>query len=367
MVDKQVTLYSIPGYDSGAFPELVDTTTIGSAKTQIPTDAVLVSLLNPRIPRVGIAREGSFCSTEFAVVEPSDFVSLNFLYRLLQSQVFSVFLTSRSKGTTGSRKRSSRDDVLRFPASLPPLHEQQRIVDLMDSVDAAISAAQAEVDTTVGLRNRMLEYELENPGEDWEQCALTDIADVVMGQSPPGSSYNSNGSGVPFIQGSAEFGATNPTPVKWCTDPRKIAEPGDVLFSVRAPVGDLNVANKQIAIGRGLSIIRGVEGKATTTYLALALTFGANEIAKRSSTGMFTSITGAQLKSLPISLPPSNEQLRIVDTMTTLDTMVSTAQTALDRLRQLRSSLLTVLLSGEHEIPESYDQFLTDTAAAKTG
>ena len=79
---------------------------------------------------------------------------------------------------------------------------------------------------------------------------------------------------------------------------------------------------------------------------------------------MFTSITGAQLKSLPISLPPSNEQLRIVDTMTTLNTMVSTAQTALDRLRELRSSLLTVLLSGDHEIPKTYDQFLTEAGEA---
>lgn len=166
--------------------------------------------------------------------------------------------------------------------------------------------------------------------EGWEQSVLSHIAEIVMGQSPPGTSYNSVGSGMPFIQGSAEFGPTHPNPVKWCTAPRKIAEPGDVLFSVRAPVGDLNVAHQRIAIGRGLSGIRGTDGKASTSYLALALSFGASEIAKRSSTGMFTSITGAQLKSLPIALPPLHEQRRIVDLMDSVDAAISAAQAEVD-------------------------------------
>ena len=176
--------------------------------------------------------------------------------------------------------------------------------------------------------------------EGWEQSELSNIAEVVMGQSPPGTSYNSVGSGMPFIQGSAEFGAIHPSPVKWCTDPRKIAEPGDVLFSVRAPVGDLNVANQRIAIGRGLSIIRGTDGKASTSFLALALSFGASEIAKRSSTGMFTSITGAQLKSLPIALPPLDEQRRIVDLMDSVDAAISTAQAEVDAAEELRKRVL---------------------------
>lgn len=176
--------------------------------------------------------------------------------------------------------------------------------------------------------------------EGWEQSELSSIAEVVMGQSPPGTSYNSVGSGIPFIQGSAEFGAIHPSPAKWCTDPRKIAEPGDVLFSVRAPVGDLNVANQRIAIGRGLSIIRGTDGKASTSFLALALSFGASEIAKRSSTGMFTSITGAQLKSLPIALPPLGEQRRIVDLMDSVDAAISAAQAAVDAAVELRDQVL---------------------------
>lgn len=166
--------------------------------------------------------------------------------------------------------------------------------------------------------------------EGWEKKPLLDVAQVVMGQSPPGTSYNTTGDGLPFIQGSAEFGERHPAPAKWCTEPRKVADPGDLLLSVRAPVGDLNVANEQISVGRGLSIIRGHDGLASTPYLGHALAFGTHELAKRSSTGMFSSITGAQLKSLPVAIPPLHEQKRIVDLMDSVDAAISAAQAELD-------------------------------------
>lgn len=176
--------------------------------------------------------------------------------------------------------------------------------------------------------------------EGWEKKPLLDVAQVVMGQSPPGTSYNLTGDGLPFIQGSAEFGERHPAPVKWCTDPRKIAEPGDLLLSVRAPVGDLNVASKRIAVGRGLSIIRGHDELASTSYLGHALAFGTHELVKRSSTGMFSSITGAQLKSLPVALPPLHEQKRIVDLMDSVDAAISAAQAEVDTVSALQGRVL---------------------------
>lgn len=151
-----------------------------------------------------------------------------------------------------------------------------------------------------------------------------------MGQSPPGHTYNDRGEGVPFIQGSAEFGAHHPTPLKWCTEPRKIATPGDVLLSVRAPVGDTNVADQEIATGRGLAIIRGRDRFATTSYLRLALEHGTAQLLERSGSGMFTSITGAALKSLPMHLPPLDEQRRIVDLIGSLDDAIETAERSVE-------------------------------------
>jgi type I restriction enzyme S subunit len=85
---------------------------------------------------------------------------------------------------------------------------------------------------------------------------LGEVADIIMGQSPPGETYNQRGEGLPFFQGVADFNDRHPTPRVFCSAPSRIALPGDILLSVRAPIGRVNVADRVCAIGRGLSIIR---------------------------------------------------------------------------------------------------------------
>ena len=88
-----------------------------------------------------------------------------------------------------------------------------------------------------------------------KQCRLKDIAKITMGQSPKGTSYNNQRQGVPFLQGNKTFGSLYPVIDTWTTEPTKIAKKDSVLMSVRAPVGDLNIANDNICIGRGLCSI----------------------------------------------------------------------------------------------------------------
>jgi type I restriction enzyme S subunit len=88
------------------------------------------------------------------------------------------------------------------------------------------------------------------------ETRLGEVADIIMGQSPPGETYNQRGEGLPFFQGVADFNYRHPTPRVFCSAPSRIALPGDILLSVRAPIGRVNVANRKCAIGRGLSIIR---------------------------------------------------------------------------------------------------------------
>ena len=88
-----------------------------------------------------------------------------------------------------------------------------------------------------------------------EKKELKDISEVIMGQSPPGKTYNENGDGFAFLQGNAEFGDRYPQNIKYTTAPKKIAPKGSILISVRAPVGDLNIANQDYCIGRGLAAI----------------------------------------------------------------------------------------------------------------
>ena len=93
------------------------------------------------------------------------------------------------------------------------------------------------------------------------------VSELVMGQSPPSSSYNTSGKGIPFLQGNADFGEIYPSPSIYCTKPLKVAEKGDILLSVRAPVGELNIAAFKCIIGRGLAAIRCKDKKTHYRYL----------------------------------------------------------------------------------------------------
>ena len=96
---------------------------------------------------------------------------------------------------------------------------------------------------------------------------LEEFAEINMGQSPESSSYNENKDGLPFFQGKADFGKINPKAKVWCNKPTKIAEKDDILMSVRAPVGDLNIANEKCCIGRGLAGIRANKTKCYYKFL----------------------------------------------------------------------------------------------------
>jgi len=91
--------------------------------------------------------------------------------------------------------------------------------------------------------------------EDWEVVKLGEKAIITMGQSPPSNTYNVDGEGLPFFQGRKDFGSRHPTITTWCSEPKKKANKGEVLLSVRAPIGDLNISNKECCIGRGLAAL----------------------------------------------------------------------------------------------------------------
>ena len=190
----------------------------------------------------------------------------------------------------------------------------------------------------------------ENLPKGWVWATLEKISEIILGQSPPSSTYNSNGDGLPFYQGKLEFGKLYPTPRKWCTAPKKIAEKGDVFISVRAPVGPTNLCLEKSAVGRGLAAIRGLGGIESFFVLYLLRTF-ANEIASRGTGTTFDAITGNQLKTFEIPLPPLAEQRRILAKLevlfTQLDTAVDSLKKAQMQLQQYRRSTLKAAFNGE--------------------
>lgn len=184
----------------------------------------------------------------------------------------------------------------------------------------------------------------------WVQARLMDVAEIVLGQSPPSSTYNENGQGLPFYQGKLEFGNVYPIPKKWCTSPKKIAERGDVLISVRAPVGPTNICPEKSCIGRGLAAMRGLNGIETYFMLYLLRAFE-DSLAGKGTGTTFNAITGDKLKEFIIPFPPLLEQQRIVskieELFSDLDAGVAELKKSQVLLKRYRQSVLKSAVEGK--------------------
>ena len=186
--------------------------------------------------------------------------------------------------------------------------------------------------------------------DGWAWTTLEAISEIILGQSPPSSTYNTDGKGLPFYQGKLEFGETYPTPQKWCTAPKKNAEKGDVFISVRAPVGPTNLCSEKSCIGRGLAAIRGLSGIEPFFILYLIRAYK-DELAGKGVGTTFNAITGNQLKTFEIPLPPLPEQHRIVakieELFAKLDAGINELHKAQSQLKRYRQSVLKAAFEGK--------------------
>ena len=186
--------------------------------------------------------------------------------------------------------------------------------------------------------------------DGWVWTTLEEISEIILGQSPPSSTYNTDGKGLPFYQGKLEFGETYPTPRKWCTAPKKIAEKGDVFISVRAPVGPTNLCPEKSCVGRGLAAIRGLSDIEPFFILYLMRAYE-DELAGRGVGTTFNAITGNQLKTFEIPLSPLPEQHRVVvkieELFTKLDAGINELHKAQSQLKRYRQSVLKAAFEGK--------------------
>lgn len=188
----------------------------------------------------------------------------------------------------------------------------------------------------------------------WPAALLPDVAQIIMGQSPPGDTYNETGNGLPFFQGKAEFGDVSPTPKKWCTAPKKIAQSGDILISVRAPVGPTNLAATQCCIGRGLAAIRANPELLDPTYLRFALRQAEQRIASMGQGSTFAAIGRAELASVGFPLPLLDEQRRIVDLLSRAESIVRLRREAQKKITELISSLFLDMFGDPATNPKGW-------------
>lgn len=182
--------------------------------------------------------------------------------------------------------------------------------------------------------------------DGWSDKELFQIANITMGQSPEGSSYNGNGNGTIFFQGSTDFGWLFPTTRQYTTAPNRMAKKGDILLSVRAPVGDMNIARVDCCIGRGLAALNSKSG--FDGFLFYVMKYFKQIFDRRNSEGTtFGSITKDDLYSLVLAYPTTDLLQKYDDVVTNYNKMIFEKSLENQELIKLRDWLLPMLMNGQ--------------------
>ena len=235
---------------------------------------------------------------------------------------------------------------------LPSYDEQRRIASVIESINDKIECNQKLNDNLEQQAKSLYEEMfLNNPDADMVSGTLSDIATITMGQSPSGSSYNEDSVGEVFYQGRAEFGFRFPTRRLFTTEPKRMAEPGDVLLSVRAPVGDLNVAYEKCCIGRGLGAIHSKTGDSSFMLYTMFALKPQLDVFNGEGT-VFGSINRDGLSNLPVNIPSAEEIAKFEAVVRPMDNLIRANYEEICRLQSTRDSLLPKLMSGEIDVSD---------------
>lgn len=180
---------------------------------------------------------------------------------------------------------------------------------------------------------------------------LKEASTLIMGQSPSSDSYNADSNGLPFYQGNADFGEDNPTPRIWCTDPKKIAEKGDILISVRAPIGAINIADEQCCIGRGIAAIRPNTELVSRDYLRHQLCASRDKLEAMGTGSTFKAIGKKALGDFAITIYPKKGQEAIACQFNWVAEHIKLANSQLAQLDNLVKSRF-IEMFGNGKYPE---------------
>ena len=197
---------------------------------------------------------------------------------------------------------------------------------------------------------------------------LDDVCAITMGQSPDSSTYNKERNGLPFFQGNADFGEIHPSVRMWCSEPSKIARENDILISVRAPIGALNIANCECCIGRGLAALTVNNDICTREYLWYALSSKIDELNSKGTGSTFKAVNKSTLSETEIPLPPLDEQRHIAATLDKVTDLISKRRQQLEKLDELVKARFVKMFGDPVNNPKHWNKIaLGDRCKIVTG
>ncbi len=185
---------------------------------------------------------------------------------------------------------------------------------------------------------------------NWEKVEFGEFAEIIMGQSPEGSTYNQNGNGVALINGPTEFTERYPVKVQWTTSPTKICKTGDILLCVRgSSTGRLNIANEEYCIGRGVAAIR-AKKNSDHTFLEFQIENIVNKILALTTGSTFPNIDSQSLRKIQVSLPPLPEQKAIANILSLMDNAINKNNLLIAKKKLQKEWLMQNLLTGKKRL-----------------
>jgi len=248
-----------------------------------------------------------------------------------------------------AQKQFNISDAVDFLYPVPPLPEQRAIAAALSDVDALLEGLTRLIakkrDLKQAAMQQLLTGQTRLPGFSgaWEVKRLGDLAEVVMGQSPSSSNYNSKGDGLPLIQGNADIANRQTIRRIFTTQITKRGKAGDILMSVRAPVGEISRATFDVCLGRGVCAIR-----FPNDFLYHCLIFFEPNWAKHSKGSTFDSVSSADVNAVEIQVPTdATEQSAIATVLSDMDAELAALEARRDKTRALKQAMMRELLTGK--------------------
>ena len=242
----------------------------------------------------------------------------------------------------------------------PPVAEQKKISQILSTWNKAISVTEkllansqqqkkALIQQLLTGKKRLLDENGVRFSGEWCTCTLSEVAHIIMGSSPKSEAYNDNGLGLPLIQGNADIKCRVSCPRVYTSDITKECTPGDILLSVRAPVGTVALSQHKACIGRGISAIKS-KRKMSQSFLYQWFLWFEPKWCYLSQGSTFESINSDDIKTLKLSVPNFEEQQKIAAVLSAADTEISTLEKKLACLKDEKKALMQQLLTGKRRV-----------------
>lgn len=330
------------------------------ARRKVQLNDIIYSTVRPNQKHFGIIKnkpENFLVSTGFAVLHINKIIAdPNFIfYNLIQNEN-TESLHAIAEQTTSAYPAIKPSDIENLSIKLPPLPTQQKIARILSSLDDKIelnNKINTNLEQQAGalFKNWFVDFEPfgGKMPDGWKMGKLSDIADITMGQSPDGKSYNEEGIGTVFYQGRAEFGNRFPTRRLFTTEPKRIAKKFDTLMSVRAPVGDTNIANEDCCIGRGLAAIHSKANHQSFVHYTVLALRSQLDVFNGEGT-VFGCINRDALNNMEVIIPAKSDLDKFEEIVASFDADIFNRSEENSRLKDTRDSLLPKLMNGEIEV-----------------